>query len=497
MSFDESSANERPFVPSTHTPQPPEPRQSRGCLFRLIVGVVIAGLVFSLGAGAFWLLRDRLMAAMTDDEPATAVTEPTPDTSTEQTTPQETAVLPTVTPSPNPVNRIVFINADGQVETAAPDGSSRRQLTDLEKTFQFPTWSPDSRQIAVIGANRGGSIIYLLKDSDDADPENPLQLYRENNFNPFYLYWSPDGQTISFLGSHLRQGMSLNLIPAKAGGEREEILRGGPIYWQWTANGEQILLHAGQSGEDARLTFLDAAGHLDEDNIALPGQFQAPGISADGRFLAFAETATGDYSQLVVVDTASGGRQEIRHAGEIAMSWSPVGNRLAFINGSPDRESFWGPLQLFNADTGELDLLSTAMVIAYFWSPDGRYIATISAPNSSQDIIAQQWGAWTSNGRSSKQLAQVHNFLLDLSVIDTLTGRGQKLLEFEPTFEFLSQFLPFFDQYALSHRIWSPDSQYLILPFSEDRQEKLYIIPKDGGAPIFFADGEIGFWSQQ
>jgi TolB protein len=62
--------------------------------------------------------------------------------------------------------------------------------------------------------------------------------------------------------------------------------------------------------------------------------------------------------------------------------------------------------------------------------------------------------------------------------------------------------LPFFDQYALSHRIWSPNSDAVVLPIAESDETAdiagIYIVPiaRRSGPPRRIAEGAIAFWSQ-
>jgi TolB protein len=77
------------------------------------------------------------------------------------------------------------------------------------------------------------------------------------------------------------------------------------------------------------------------------------------------------------------------------------------------------------------------------------------------------------------------------------TGEGRRLLNFTPTLTFLSQLMPFFDQYALSHRLWSPTSDALVLPLLEDGRSFIYIVPIHGGDRRFLAEGSMASWSQQ
>jgi len=86
---------------------------------------------------------------------------------------------------------------------------------------------------------------------------------------------------------------------------------------------------------------------------------------------------------------------------------------------------------------------------------------------------------------------------LGLSVVDVDSGESRLLTVFEPTNLFVNQFLPFFDQYALSHRVWSPDSQALVLPMKHEGDNFILVVPADGGEPAVIAHGVAAFWSQQ
>jgi TolB protein len=84
-----------------------------------------------------------------------------------------------------------------------------------------------------------------------------------------------------------------------------------------------------------------------------------------------------------------------------------------------------------------------------------------------------------------------------LFVVDVTTGDGLQLAAFTPTVTFLSQFLPFFDQYALSHRLWSPDSTALVLPIQVQDEAHIFVVPVNGGQPQEIVQGDMAFWSQR
>jgi TolB protein len=316
-------------------------------------------------------------------------------------------------------------------------------------------------------------------------------LYANRDEGPFYIYWSPDSSQLSYLASH-PDGMGLHLVQADGSADSRLLTVGGPLYWQWTADSQKMFIHSGFSGEASRLELITADGDGSGDAIAAPGFFQAPGISADGRYLAYAEEIPGGSSQLAIVDTQSEAIEQQRHAGLVALAWSPTANQLAFTNGTdPVSRSFVGPLRLMDAATGEVRLLSEEPIIAFFWSPDGRYLAALStARNGEGDINAQ-----TEKEAPSKLIQQQNLPQLRLLVYEVASGEGRLLFSFVPTFSFATQFLPFFDQYALSHRLWSPDSNNLVLPMVENGRNQIFIINIVTGQKRFLADGLMPFWS--
>lgn len=478
-----------------------EPRRSwlKSCFFVGITVFVILGLLGSGVAGVSWLLARRAEE--------TAVTTPQPDAVANSVTVEVTAVPTTtatrvIATSPagepaNSVNRIVFINTDGQVETISPDGGDSRLLTDTDFNYQFPAWSPDGSYLAVIGGDVLGGGIYLL--TDEEGPVEPQELYFDSDQTPIYLYWSPDNRQVSFIASHPDDDIGLHLAPVEDDAESRLLTTGSPFYWDWAAGGNQLLIHTGFAGDEARLALIEANGDGSGENLAAPGFFQAPGISADGRYLAYAEAEDTRASRLVVADMETGQQHQEEHDGLVAMGWSPTANQLAFVSATRDAPEFLGPLQLLEAETGQVRLLSDEIVLAFFWSPDGRYLAYISVSDQTEGDITAARPSVPAERRPSraKGLQQRRPTVLNLRVVDVAAGTGRHLTTFTPTILFLAQFLPFFDQYALSHRLWSPDSDALVLPMQDNGINRIFVVPASGGRVRALAEGSIAFWSQQ
>jgi TolB protein len=73
------------------------------------------------------------------------------------------------------------------------------------------------------------------------------------------------------------------------------------------------------------------------------------------------------------------------------------------------------------------------------------------------------------------------------------------LSAFYPTEVFLSTYLPFFDQYAQSHRFWSPDSQQLVYAgLSLAGTNGIWIQPiAPESRPTLVSEGVFATWSPQ
>ena len=139
-------------------------------------------------------------------------------------------------------------------------------------------------------------------------------------------------------------------------------------------------------------------------------------------------------------------------------------------------------------------------VFAFFWSPDGETIAVIAFPNDAQPGPGEAGAPGTRTVASARGIpplaAEPGGVRFHLGFVDAASGtlRGQRDVRLTELFAF--QLLPFFDQYALSHRYWASDCSAIALPISGDAGlEQVVVYPADGGEPRTVATGGIGFWS--
>ena len=387
---------------------------------------------------------------------------------------------------PELAGRIAYIDLDGRLTTVAPDGSNVRTLTDADLSYQFPAWSPVADSLAVIGANPGGSGVFVVADEEGAEPKT---LYRDLYAGPIYAYWAPDGTKLGFL-SNVLGGLGLNIVATNSAAEPNvrQLAVGSPIYWQWTRNSQRLLVHNGNNTPAGEVAFYGVAGKIGTP-IARPGLFNAPGLSADERYLAYAELENGT-TKLIVRGSQSGPRvrRAVPYQGLAAFTWSPVGNNLAIMSPNENVRAPFGPLRLLDAESGELTTLVDARVLAFFWSPDGKKIAYLTTFQGSNGEMAE-------TSKRVYRTVQGDPFLLELHVFDITSNEDRRLTTFAPTGMFIEQFLPFFDQYALSHALWSPRSDALVLPMQGRREPEVVVVPLQGEA-VSIASGEMPFWSR-
>lgn len=399
------------------------------------------------------------------------------------------------------LNKIAYVDLSGRIATVKPDGTDAKLLTGDRRIFQYPSWATGKNQIAAVGINDNGGGLYVISDKVENSLTYP-ELYFSHNQIPFYHYWSPDDQNITFLTTH-PQGFGLRIANMKGSGYL--LTTGQPLFWSWTTEPNMLFIHSGHTNPDARLTFIGTAGEGWGDNIASPGYFQAPAVSPDGRFYAFAAIDAVGQRQLVVEQKESGQKLVFAEEGMLAMRWSPEPSLLAYIAGIAPDGRFYGPLRLIDTQTQQKERLVDQNVMAFFWSPNGRKIAYLKLTEMRTirplDMQTRQYVPSTSmytNGTVPHTLAAEKDeslLYLDLHVYDIRTGRDQFLTTVAPPITFLNQYLPFFDQYSLSHRLWSPNSDQLVLPTVEGSTAVIKIVPINGQPIRTVAEGLMPSWS--
>jgi TolB protein len=427
------------------------------------------------------------------------------------------------------VDRIALITYDGELVTVNRHGEQRHALTSGDRFFQFPAWSPVGTRVAVVGANRRASGVFIFDDADSGaiEPAAENTVYESTRNAPIYLYWSPDAGHVSFIaiqpdessmGLHIA---SSNKAAMKEGNRTNLVATGRPCFWEWSPDGKRVMVHTGSMGnteDQSRLALVDpfspsGMSKSELGNPGRPGYFQAPAISRSGRYRAFGQVNRKNQVELIVESPEDGEQMTVRHEGVAALSWSPTDDQLAFICPPEPLRTYYGPLRVLNTDNGEMRVLTDEIVLAFFWSPTGDRIAYFTVANTTPVLshvrpdpvqAVQDGGALPAPTTENEDVDDEQMLWLNVWVVDLNTDDTHLVATFEPVDIFVNQFLPFFDQYAKSHRIWSPSGDALVLPMvrrdeNDGLSAHVCVVPINPGfapePPVAIAEGLMAFWS--
>ncbi len=392
---------------------------------------------------------------------------------------------------PSLPGQIAYVDTDQNIHTL--DLSENREVvltTDSSPTRQYrwPTWSTDGR-LAYFLMRRGGQIgTEVFISPDGVVPGSLVYSGSGEVFN--YAYWSPQNCSLTprcrdlavLLGSE--GGLLVQRVRDGLEQPNTELLgRGGPFYFSWSPDGSRMIWQRNNS----RLDIFDlATSRLVETLPVTVGAFQAPAWSpVDDRLLVGVQNVNGETTDLAILANSEQRTLAARLVGTIAFAWSPSGDYVAYT----DRE---GRLTVVDAYSGGIAARSPVTgVFAFFWSPDSRHIAyiTLATPPSSFTVQHEAQGKVAAYVQNSTGIAW--------SVLDVATGATRRFGAFLPTQDMLYLFL-YFDQFAQSHRLWSPDSRYLI--YAEvtpdgDSVISLLDTTQSNTVPFALAQGSIGVWS--
>ncbi len=398
-----------------------------------------------------------------------------------------------------PTSRLAIIDAAGRLTTSDVAGHASVPLGIAGVSYSFPAWSPEGDRVAVIGDDAGTGVVHVFQVGPDGSaPDAPIAVYDSGDHPPFYLYWSPDGTRLTFLTTEPDGGIALRVAPADATAPATLVRQGAPMYWAWTGAGG-LLVHSGGDAADAFVGEIGLDGVPVEPGVAASGGFRTPAVTADGAFRGYVETGGTTADQVVVAARDGSRRHAVDVDGAAAIDFSPTTTDLAFIApDAPGREVSLpvGPLRLLSATTGAVRVVLAGPVVAFFWSPDGRTLAALQVGQPSDGTVAAVTGAGTATLARAPLAAQPPGVAIRLVFVDAASGairakRGIQLADL-----FAAQQLPYFDQYALSHRLWSPDSRSIALPVvAADGTTGIEVIPADGSDTIRVADGVAAAWS--
>ncbi len=341
--------------------------------------------------------------------------------------------------------RLVVTGADGEVELVDPDSGEREVLSDgsLHQGPVQPTTSGDGTTTVWSAVSADGRLLVGVHDGDGTrDIEVPTL--------PFFYAFDAASTTVAALGNDPDgQGVALMLIDLITDGA-EIVEVGQPYYLDWHPDEPTLVVHVG-SGD---LALVGSTGERSPLPVDLGG-FQAPAWTDDGRVLAPLRTegataaagaeVQGTTDGLALVDPDDGSFEPVTMVDQMVM-FEPAGNRVAFVEGAAGI----GALEVVGLDGSGRLQVAPGEVVAFEWSPDGELLL-FHVLDPDEGLVPHVWDG------------------------EEVTGYPAYL----PTRVFVTEYLPFWSQYARTITQWSPDSSSFVYADGAD-DPTVWVQPRDG-----------------
>ena len=397
------------------------------------------------------------------------------------------------------VDLIAYIDNSGDLLVISPDGTGQRRLTgdvragllsqalDRGDSYSWPTWSRDGARLAASRVAIDGRSAELTVQVFDLPSGGTSTAYTNEIPAPVadgtahYLYWSPDDRYLSVLAP-TREGLALFLRDFRSPDDAHRVAIGAPLYFHWNPDSTLLAVHS----ED-RVGLREPAPDGGEARVAVDAfSFRAPAVSPDGSRFAFAAIVggvEGIYTAPATPDSSEPPRLVMETQGLVAFTWAPDGSSLAVAEQTRRGVPAFDRLSLLSADGQARSTVAEEQLLAFFWSPQGDRIAWIALEPQTREME------------------------LAVSTVDSegSVGEPRRLFRFSPTGELFTMF-SFFDQYAYSHSLWSPDGSALVITATEGHEPgrrngsgpsggQVYVIDVSTGESRRLASGKAAFWS--
>lgn len=230
----------------------------------------------------------------------------------------------------------------------APSSSARTEMhfsavTNFAGVQEQPALSPDGRSVAFVSDRDGHYNIYVGLTGGGS----LVQVTNDANLKGRPA-WSPEGTTLAYARLNDSGLWDIWEVPTLGGTPRRVILNATDPAWSpdghllaYQSMSDRGLWISGTSGENARRVAAPSGSVL-AHTISLPRDSE-PRFSPDGLEIAFSSRSNGPYSELQVVDLASGKVRNLTHDLALVLSpaWSPDGKFVYFASSRGGTMNIW------------------------------------------------------------------------------------------------------------------------------------------------------------